>query len=155
VPNLDRALPIGGHYGHDHRLRGQDEGRWLYLVAFDPAPVGGCLVQWGGPVDEGVRRQLPDAVEISNLFIASGSRGRGAGHALIEEAERQTILRGRPMVGVGVGDENPEARRLYERLGYAASGSRYRAEYDYENQEGEMLHAVEEGDFLVKQLSLP
>src|SRR3954452_8683194 len=142
IPNLDRALPIGGPYGHAHRLRGQDEGRWLYLVAFEPGPVGGCLVQWGGPVDDVVRRQLPDAVEISNLFVAAGARGRGAGHALIEEAERQTVLRGRAIVGVAVGDENPDARRLYERLGYAETGSRYRAEYDYESEEGETVHAI-------------
>jgi ribosomal protein S18 acetylase RimI-like enzyme len=155
VPNLGRSLPIGGPYGHAHRLRGQEEGRWLYLVACDPGPVGGCLVQWGGAVDEGVRRQLPDAVEISNLFVAAAARGRGAGRALIEEAERQTRLRGRHMIGVAVGDENLEARRLYERLGYAETGSRYRAEYDYENEQGERLHAVEEGDFLVKQLIAP
>jgi len=122
-------------------------------VAFDPGPVGGCLVQWEGPVDYRVRQELPDAVEISNLFVAAAARGRGAGHALIAEAERQALLHGRRMIGVGVGDQNPQARRLYERLWYTASGSRYRAEYDYESENGQMIHAVEEGDFLAKRLS--
>jgi len=50
------------------------------------------------------------------------------------------------------GDGNPGARRLHERLGYEPSGQRFRAEYDYTAKGGTAIHAVEEGDFLVKTL---
>jgi GNAT superfamily N-acetyltransferase len=125
----------------------------LYLVALDPSPVGACLVHWDGPVDDGVRRQLPEVVDVSSLFVAAAARGQGAGQQLIAEAERQSLARGRATVGVGVGDENAGARRLYERLGYAPSGVRYRAEYDYVDDNATVVHVVEEGDFLTKRLT--
>lgn len=152
VPALEQALPIGGPYGHEHRLLGQVQERWLYLIALDPDPVGSCLVHWGGPVDDRVRQQLPNAVEITSLHVTPAARGRGAGRALIAEAERQAAHRGYARMGVGVADENREARRLYERLGYAPSGVRFRAEYDFVDASGSTGHAIEEGDFLVKTM---
>jgi GNAT superfamily N-acetyltransferase len=113
---LQQLLPIHGNYGHEHRLRGQPQQRWLYLLAFNPAPVGGCLVHWGGPVDDGVRHQLPEAVEITNLHVTPTARGQGAGRALIAEAEQQARHRGRPTIGVAVGDDNSD-------LGASMTGS--------------------------------
>jgi hypothetical protein len=57
-------------------------------------------------------------------------------------------------IGVGVGDDNPDARRLYERLGYVPAGGRYRAAYDYVDENGAASHVVEEGDFLVKSIGI-
>lgn len=153
LPGLDASLPLGEPYGHAHRLQGQTEGRWLYLIALDPSPVGSCLVRWNGPVDDLVREQLPDAVEISSLHVTPSARGRGAGQALIAEAELHALKRSRPVIGVAVADTNTDARRLYERLGYLPSGARYRAEYDYVDDSGTAHHEVEEGDFLVKELA--
>ena len=152
LPLLDQALPVAGPYGHAHRLRGQEQERWLYLVAFDPAPVGACLVHWRGPVHDDVRRQLPDAVEITHLYVAPEVRDRGVGHALVAAAEREAQLRVRRTIGVGVSDDNPDARRLYERLGYTPTGARYRVDYDYVTEAGATVHAEEQGDFLTKTL---
>lgn len=152
LPLLDVALPLPGPYGHGYRLRGQDQGRWLYLIGLDPSPVGSCLVHWAGPVDETVRQQLPEAAEISSLHVADSARGQGLGRALITEAEREATRRGRRSIGVAVDDGNPDARRLYERLGYEPSGTRFRVEYDYVDESGTATHAIEEGDFLVKIL---
>jgi GNAT superfamily N-acetyltransferase len=148
---LERILPLGGN-GHAHRLRLQGEGRCLYLVAVAPQPVGSCLVHWYGPTDATVRKALPDCVEINHLQVIETSRGQGAGRALLLEAERAAIERGRPMIGIGVDDDNPRARRLYEHLGYRPGGARYFADYRYDDPDGRELRAVETGDFLVKAL---
>lgn len=155
LPDLSETLPLTGPYGHDYRLRFQEAGRWLYLVAVDQTPIGVCVVHWHGPVQETVRQELPDAVEISNLHVAASARRSGAGRRLIAEAERQSLVRQRGTIGVAVSDENDAARRLYERLGYAPSGIRFRTEYDYVDESGSPLHAVEEGDFLIKSLPAP
>jgi ribosomal protein S18 acetylase RimI-like enzyme len=150
---LGEALPITGPYGHAHRLREQQQDRWLYLIALDPAPIGGCLVHWAGPVDDHVRAKMPDIVEVASLHVAAEARGRGAGHALISEAERQASLRGRALIGVGVADDNQGARRLYQRLGYTASTARYRAEYEYTDEGGVRHEVVEQGVFLIKSVT--
>jgi GNAT superfamily N-acetyltransferase len=155
LPRLDDVLPLGD--AHRRRLDGQLEGRWLYLVALLPhaaerRPIGYCLVHWRGPTMENVRAALPDCVEINHLQVAEPARGRGAGHALINAAERAAAVRRRTTIGLGVGDDNPLARRLYERLGYAPSGIRYVVEYDYLDPAGNTAHAREVGDYLVKSL---
>jgi ribosomal protein S18 acetylase RimI-like enzyme len=155
VDPLGAALPLPGEYGHAYRLHRQEQARWLYLVAADPSPIGACLVHWAGPVSEQVRRALPEAVEISSLQVAAAARGRGAGRMLIAEAERQAALRGRTTIGVAVDDENLAARRLYERLGYTASGTRFTVEYDYLDDAGVGRRAVEQGAFLIKRLDRP
>jgi GNAT superfamily N-acetyltransferase len=47
-------------------------------------------------------------------------RGRGIGAALVARAEQFARERGAPWLGIGVMAENGDARRLYERLGFAA-----------------------------------
>jgi RimJ/RimL family protein N-acetyltransferase len=45
-------------------------------------------------------------------------RNRGHGTALVEAAEQRAGELGHPRVCLGVGVDNPDARRLFERLGY-------------------------------------
>jgi ribosomal protein S18 acetylase RimI-like enzyme len=49
-------------------------------------------------------------------------RGLGIGKRLIEEAEKRIKKRGLKEAVMGVEDNNPAARRLYERLGYKEYG---------------------------------
>ena len=58
---------------------------------------------------------------IQSVAVAERWRGRGVGSALIAFAERR-ILRDEPNVFICASSFNPDARRLYERLGYRVVG---------------------------------
>ena len=58
---------------------------------------------------------------IQTVCVAPGFRGRGVGSALVAHAEERAF-RESPNVFLCVSSFNPDARRLYERLGYAYVG---------------------------------
>ena len=58
---------------------------------------------------------------IQSVCVAPGRRGRGLGRRLMTFAEER-ILGETPNVFLNVASFNPEARRLYERLGYEVVG---------------------------------
>jgi ribosomal protein S18 acetylase RimI-like enzyme len=62
-------------------------------------------------------------------------RSLGLGTCLIAEAERRIRRRGLPWAMLSVEDDNPRARALYERLGYAA-WRQETAAWHYEDEQG-------------------
>lgn len=150
LPALDSVFPLGD--AHRRRLAGQAAGRWLYLIGFAPGVAGHCLVHWDGPTTASVRAVLPDCVEVNHLYVLEQARGRGVGSALLAEAELSAVVRRRTTIGLGVGDDNLDSRRLYTSLGYAPSGARYAVDYDYLDEAGRVVAAHEAGDFLIKRL---
>jgi GNAT superfamily N-acetyltransferase len=64
-------------------------------------------------------------VRILALVVDAGARERGLGHDLMAEAERFAHERGAAFVEVTAGRHRPEARHLYESLGYDASVTAY------------------------------
>ena len=54
---------------------------------------------------------------IAGLFVRSGSRSRGLGHALLETARA-----GRAGLSLSVYEKNAPARRFYEREGFRFAG---------------------------------
>jgi GNAT superfamily N-acetyltransferase len=66
-----------------------------------------------------------DVVRILALVVDAGARERGLGHDLMAEAERFARERGAAFVEVTAGRHRPEARHLYESLGYDASVTAY------------------------------
>ena len=59
------------------------------------------------------------------LVVDAGARERGVGHRLMTEAERIAGELGSAFVEVTAGHDRPEARRLYESMGYDASVAAY------------------------------
>jgi len=59
------------------------------------------------------------------LVVDPGVRERGVGHLLMTEAERIGREHGAVFVEVTAGHHRPEARRVYESLGYDASVTAY------------------------------
>jgi GNAT superfamily N-acetyltransferase len=59
------------------------------------------------------------------LVVDAGARERGVGHLLMTEAERIAGELGAAFVEVTAGHHRPEARRLYESMGYDASVAAY------------------------------
>ncbi len=64
-------------------------------------------------------------VRILALVVDAGVRERGVGHALMGEAERFGREVGAAFIEVTAGHHRPEARRLYEAVGYDGTVSAY------------------------------
>ncbi|MCS7178420.1 MAG: GNAT family N-acetyltransferase [Anaerolineae bacterium] len=60
---------------------------------------------------------------IGNVAVHPQWRGRSIGRALVEAALDDIAARGGTWVGLEVREDNPAARRLYERLGFEAVGA--------------------------------
>lgn len=119
-----------------------DEGRSTLLVALlDDAAVG---------VAQLVHEEVP---EVRNVGVLESVRGRGIGTALMTEAERRAIPAGRLRLGVGL--DNPSARRLYERLGYRPTGEVETTTYDYVDADGITHSATETDEEMEKDLTQP
>lgn len=58
------------------------------------------------------------------LAVRDGWRSLGVGTHLVHALEQRILERGGRVGELWVEDDNPDARRLYERLGYAPSGRR-------------------------------
>lgn len=117
-------------------------GRSTLLVALrDDAPVG---------VAQLVHREIP---EVCNVGVPEEHRGQGVGTALMREAERRAQPAGRLQLGVGV--DNPRARRLYERLGYRLLGEQVTATYEYVDAGGVRRRATETDEMMEKDLTAP
>ena len=59
------------------------------------------------------------------LVVEAGVRERGIGHLLLAEAERIAREAGAAFIEITAGHHRPEARRLYETVGYDASVAAY------------------------------
>ena len=64
-------------------------------------------------------------VRILALVVDAGARERGLGRALIAEAERIGTELGAAFIEITAGHHRPEARHLYESLGYDATVTAY------------------------------
>lgn len=114
-------------------------GESIYLTAWvNDVPVG-----YGEVVSAEPR-------ELRSLHVADAHRDRGIGTAIIRAAEEASREAGELSVRVGVG--NPDARRLYERLGYRATGEMTTTTYRYVDADGEH-EATETDERLIKRLS--
>ncbi|SNS64786.1 Acetyltransferase (GNAT) family protein [Asanoa hainanensis] len=91
----------------------------LLVGVLDGQPVGDVWVSFSRAPEAEVNRYLPGVPMLVHLEVVSVLRGRGYGTALVGAAEDLVRSRGYARVVLGVGIDNPGARRLYERLGYA------------------------------------
>jgi GNAT superfamily N-acetyltransferase len=64
-------------------------------------------------------------LRIVALVVDAGARERGVGRALIAEAERIGTDLGAAFAEITAGHHRPEARRLYEAVGYDATVAAY------------------------------
>ena len=105
-----------------------------YLVVRAPGgqPVAKMRIDYTSEADTGL---------FSQLAVIGPLQGLGIATLLIGAGEQRTRTRGLAFAALGVEDDNPQARRLYERLGYQAVG-RQHASWDYEDDNG-MLQVYE------------
>lgn len=66
------------------------------------------------------RADRPDELRLDGIAVDASARGTGAGTALLAALEDVARARGLRALRLDVVDTNPDARRLYERVGYRA-----------------------------------
>jgi GNAT superfamily N-acetyltransferase len=90
-------------------------------VDFAP-PRGECVVAYLGdePVGCGALRPgpAPGSGEVKRMYVVPSARGRRIAERLLVELERCAIALGYRRLVLETGTEQPEALRLYERLGW-------------------------------------
>lgn len=129
---------------HYRRYEVQRRGEGLYLIAWhDGIPVGHFLLRWSGP-DEAQVRQYIDVAR--RAFLQAGAtraadQRKGVATDLIREAERLAKAHGCTHIGLSVGStDNPDAKRLYEHLGYVDWGQgEYLSSWDAMDSHGNLV----------------
>lgn len=94
--------------------------------------------------EDPITEHLPELARAVELIRAT---------ALIREAEHRARPVGRIRIGVGV--DNPEAQRLYLRLGYRLLGEQVTTSYDYVDAHGVRRRATETDEWMEKDLTAP
>lgn len=124
IPLLDAHLDARRLAGrHAERYEQQRRGALTYLIAWrDGLPVGHAMARWTGAMDEFVSSRIADCAHIEDLFVTPALRSGGVGSRILAHAERLALGRGFARIGLAVGIDNPRARSLYERRGYADAG---------------------------------
>lgn len=156
LPSFLTARPDAASMG-PYLLRQQTNGIGTGLVAFCGEELTGSLeLCWTWPA------------EVRNVHVVGPWRGRGIGTALMNAAEQAVLERatqgelpddGEPAddeealaLHLRVGLDNAAARRLYERLGYRATGECTSTTYSYLDHDGVARIAAETEELLVKRL---
>jgi GNAT superfamily N-acetyltransferase len=141
--------PAGVHAAH---LAAQAEGRCDVLVA----EVGGRVVGTGllrqEPQDARVVERFGALPEISDLQVHPDEQGQGHGTALVEAACARAAAAGHRRVGIGVAVDNPDAARLYLRLGFDETGLTYADHCTWTDAGGVDHDAADEVRYLVRDL---
>ena len=135
-------------------LARQGAGGGVLLVAWlDGGPVGDVFLHLG-PADEAeVRRHLPGVPTLVHLEVLGPFQRRAIGTALVRAGEDEARRLGHDRVALGVGLDNPGARRLCERLGYTGWGRGHTLTSWREQRPGSAPVTVTETiDMLVKRL---
>jgi GNAT superfamily N-acetyltransferase len=140
---------------HHRRFADQQRGEALYLIAWHgEMPVSHFLLRWHGPTDDPTGRFPPDAAFLEAGATLPAFQRRGVGTRMIQEAERLARERGYGRIGLAVGStDNPDARRLYERLGYRDwEQGEFVVTWDYETKDGRRGTESEVCVYLLKAL---
>jgi|SRR5215469_3944174 len=128
----------------------------LLIAWHDHTPVGHFLLHWSGPADARVMSYMnvKQSAYLSAGEIRLAYRRKGVATALIREAERLAKAKGCVQIGLEVGStDNPDAKRLYEHLGYVDWGhGELLISWEYIDREGNTRTESEIVTYLYKSL---
>lgn len=101
------------------RLRRQQNGRGALFVGRLGDTIVGTVYLWLEAAEESpIREYLPNVPLLTHLKVVPEFRNHGFGTRLVAAVERRVRELGRREVALAVEENNTEAMRLYERLGY-------------------------------------
>ncbi|GAA1687280.1 hypothetical protein GCM10009733_099890 [Nonomuraea maheshkhaliensis] len=117
LPALIRSL--GQKHYFEDRLARQQRGDGILLVAWKHGEPIGDVYLWLERAEEPeLTTHLPDAALLTHLEVLPAHRNRGIGSELMRAAEEVLFSMEYKQVALGVGLDNLDACRLYERRGY-------------------------------------
>ena len=100
-----------------HTMRDLDEWLDLFVTGEDPAQHVVARAD-GRLVGAALGKVFPDGTGwVAQVAVRRDQQGRGLGSALLAEAVARRAAAGATQVGLGVSATNPDALRLYRRLG--------------------------------------
>ncbi|ONI69608.1 hypothetical protein BWI15_23905 [Kribbella sp. ALI-6-A] len=142
--------PVVLHHTRE-RWATQERGDGLFLLAHRAGEIVGHSMVLRQSKYAEVRADV-DPAEINGLHAYAPNQGVGT--ALIAAAEAVAVEWARPVIGLGVGPDNPGARRLYERLGYRRwSGPRVIDIWTEKAADGAIVRShADPCDYLIKRL---
>jgi beta-lactamase class A len=143
---------------HAERLQRHQAGEAVYLIAWcDAQPVGHVLLKWNGATEEHVASRMSlRCPDIEDLFVLDAQRNQGYGARLIHAAEELVRARVHALIGLSVGIDNINAKRLYERLGYSDAGfGVYVEQGKYVDSDGQTQTWHETCIYMTKTLEAP
>ena len=91
----------------------------VILVAESAGRLTG-YTQFGESADSGLSAEM----ELRKLYVDPDFQNRGIGSALLESALRHPKMASAREIHLDVWEHNPGARKLYERFGFSAVGTR-------------------------------
>jgi GNAT superfamily N-acetyltransferase len=152
--DLDALVAVLGQRDwFTERLARQRRGDGMLLVAwFGGHPAGDVYLAYEAAEESSVRRHLPGVPWLAHLEVLGPLQRRGIGTALVGAGEDAARRLGHRRIALAVGVDNPGARRLYERLGYADWGQGTIVEHWQELHDGRPVAVSETCDVLVKDL---
>ena len=129
----------------------------VLLVAWlDGAVVGDVYLYCEVQEEPELRRVYPGVPVLNHLEVTPWLRRRGIGTALIRAGETAARERGHDVLTLGVGLDNPDARRLYERLGYRDWGQgSIVTRWTEPDPSGGIRHVSLDMDVMVRSLAAP
>ncbi len=92
----------------------------LSVIEADGHPIGRLRIVRDIVYDPGNRPQVR-RVELAGIQLRPASQGHGVGTAIIRQLQDEAAYNQVPLE-LGVENDNPDARRLYERLGFVHVG---------------------------------
>jgi ribosomal protein S18 acetylase RimI-like enzyme len=155
APDLP-ALEWEGELIHFRNLFAQayeqyQQGEAVLWVAENPSL--GIIAQLFVQLDSH-RRELANGHNRAYIYgfrVRSAYRNLGIGSQLLETAEKDLKNKGYQSVTLNVGKHNPNAKRLYERLGYRVIGSEP-GRWSYLDHLGRRIHVCEPAFRMEKRL---
>ena len=129
----------------------------VLLIAWCGGEPVGDVYLWCEPLEEPeLRATFPGVPLLNHLEVAAPWRRRGIGTALVHACEQAALARGHDVLLLGVGLDNPEAKRLYDRLGYLDwGGGPIVTHWTEPDDAGGVKHVELDIDVMVRSMSAP
>nr|WP_042192042.1 GNAT family N-acetyltransferase [Kibdelosporangium sp. MJ126-NF4]CEL20447.1 acetyltransferase [Kibdelosporangium sp. MJ126-NF4]CTQ97672.1 acetyltransferase [Kibdelosporangium sp. MJ126-NF4] len=136
------------------RLARQTSDHGVLLTAWEhDTPIGAVYVWLERAEEAEIREHLPGVPLLNHVEVRSGYRNRRIGTKLVIAAEKLLVERGHTRVALAVRTDNPDAYRLYERLGYEQwPHPPVECRYDVRLPDGTRKRCVEICHMMVKRL---
>ncbi len=107
---------------HRSRLRLQDDGMLVYLIAWiGDSPVGHGMLLWEGPTGTPKQHIGKSYPYVEDLWVRDDLRSQGIGARMLAEMTILAIAHGHEAVSLSVGVDNRRAIKLYERMGFTTA----------------------------------